>query len=254
MWVHPIKSCAGVRVDAALARPEGLEHDRRWMIVDGAGRFVSARTHPQLVRIGTAIDAAHYVATRPDGATLRIPHRHEGDAIATTLWGRDVEAIPHAEGSAFFSDHLGQDVRLVYQPSPRAAHSAAPEAEVSLADGYPYLLLGEASVEALDGKLDVPVGERRFRANLLIAGAPAHAEDGWARVRIGDVVFRGVKRCERCVLTTVDPATGTKGREPLRTLAGYRREDGKVWFGMNLVPELREPTELRTGAPVEPLP
>jgi uncharacterized protein YcbX len=106
---------------------------------------------------------------------------------------------------------------------------------VGFADAYPFMLLSEASLADLNTRLETPLDMARFRPNIVIAGTTPYAEDGYTRVRIGEISFRGPKRCERCVITTVDPDTGLSGREPLRTLAKYRLEDQKVWFGMNLI-------------------
>jgi len=128
---------------------------------------------------------------------------------------------------------------------------ARPGDIVSFADGYPMLLISEASLSDLNRRLDEPLEMRRFRPNLVIAGAEPYSEDGMAALRIGEVTFRGVKRCDRCVVTTINPDTGEKGKEPLRTLAKYRLEDGKVWFGMNLIHD--GSGRLKLGDPVVPL-
>jgi hypothetical protein len=163
------------------------------------------------------------------------------------------EAEPAAH--AWFSRYLGFDCRLVYMDE--AAHRPvdpqyAPEGrEVSFADGYPLLLTAEASLADLNARLDAPVPMNRFRPNLVVAGGMAFAEDGWSRVRIGAVPFQVVKPCARCVVTTIDPQTAAQGKEPLRTLSRFRRRQGKVFFGENLIPE--QPGIVRVGDPVEVL-
>jgi uncharacterized protein len=238
--VHPIKSLRGVAVASARVLPAGLEHDRRWMLVDEDGRFVSQREEPRLARLRMELVDGGYRVTGEDEA-LVVPASHEGPRVPVRVWSSALEAVVHEPGTAFFSQQLGRPLRLVFLPDDvvRAAGPAArPGDRVSFADAYPYLLIGHASLELLDVRLpDPPLPMTRFRPNFVVTGAEPHAEDGWARLRIGEVVFRGVKRCDRCVMTTVDPLTGEKGTEPLRTLASYRREDGKIWFGMNLVPD-----------------
>ncbi len=206
------------------------------MVTELDGRFVTARTEPTLVRVKVAIEDGIYRLSFGE-QQLEIPWAHAGRAREVNLWGKATTGVPHTEGSAFFSEVLGREVVLVWQDAPRVAGSAAPEAMVSFADGYPCLLVGRASVDALDARVGSTMGERRFRANLVVEGCAPHAEDDWSRIRIGDAIFRSVKPCERCVLTTVDPETAERGKEPLRTLAGYRKRDGKIWFGINLVPE-----------------
>jgi uncharacterized protein YcbX len=112
---------------------------------------------------------------------------------------------------------------------------ARPGDVVSFADGYPFLVISEASLSDLNSRLETPLVMERFRPNIVVSGVPAYAEDTFRHVRFGEVGFRAVKRCDRCSVTTIDPETGARGKEPLRTLATYRREDGKVWFGMNLI-------------------
>jgi uncharacterized protein YcbX len=147
---------------------------------------------------------------------------------------------------------LDDEVSLLYMPdSERRAvnpNRARPGDIVSFADAYPLLLISEASLAALNQRLDAPVEMRRFRPNLVISGCEPYAEDGFSALSIGPLTFRGVKRCERCVVTTVDPATAEQGKEPLRTLARYRQSEGKVWFGMNLIHD--GPGTLRLGDPV----
>ena len=126
-----------------------------------------------------------------------------------------------------------------------------PGDHVSFADGYPALLASEASLADLNSRLAAPVPMNRFRPNLVVDGTEAFAEDGWSRIRIGEVVFRVVKPCDRCVVTTIDQKTGKAGKEPLRTLSRYRKKDGKVYFAQNLIPDA--PGTLRRGDPVEVL-
>jgi uncharacterized protein YcbX len=130
---------------------------------------------------------------------------------------------------------------------------------VSFADGYPLLLTSEESLSELNQWIaggrkaaEGPVPMRRFRPNVVVSGAPAWAEDGWRRLRIGPVTFRSVTGCDRCVLTTIDPDTAAKGHEPLFALARHRRWDGKVWFGVNLIPDTPAPgAVIRPGDPIE---
>jgi uncharacterized protein YcbX len=237
--VHPIKSLRGVAVASARVLPAGLEHDRRWMLVDEDGRFVSQREEPRLARLGMALVDGGYRVTAEDGEALVVPASHDGPRVGVSVWSSELEAVVHEEGAAFFSRALERPLRLVHLPDDvvRPAGSAArPEDRVSFADAYPYLLIGQGSLELLNTRVPTPLPMTRFRPNFVVTSTEPHAEDRWARVRIGTVEFRGTKRCDRCVMTTVDPLTGEKGLEPLRALAGYRREDGKIWFGMNLVP------------------
>lgn len=252
--VHPIKSLRGVAVASARVLPAGLEHDRRWMLVDADGRFVSQREEPRLARLETELVDGGYRVTGEDGETLAVPVSYEGPRVGVRVWSSELEAVVHEEGAAFFSHRLERPLRLVFLPDDvvRPAGSAARDGDrVSFADAYPYLVIGQGSLDLLNTRVAAPLPMTRFRPNFVVTGAEPHAEDRWARVRIGEVEFRGTKRCDRCVMTTVDPLTGDKGLEPLRTLAGYRREDGKIWFGMNLVPDGEG--QVRVGDEIEVL-
>jgi uncharacterized protein len=171
------------------------------------------------------------------------------------VWSSRVAALVHDAGSAWLSDALGRRCQLVYMPDDveRAVNPlrGRPGDVVSFADGYPFLLIGQGSLDDLNGRMSAPLPMIRFRPNLVVEGAAAFAEDGWPRVRIGAVTFRNVKPCDRCVMTTVDPETGNKGAEPLRTLATYRAWGGAVWFGVNLIAE--NTGTLRVGDAVEAL-
>ncbi len=250
LTLFPVKGLRGIDVPVRRLGPRGLDGDRRWMVVDSSGRFLSQRTHPRMVLVETELLAEgdllrlHAPAMPP----LELPARPEGSdrasgaPLSVTVWNDALELpAPSPDADAWMSAFLGDPVRLVYQPETarRPVDPAyAPGAEVSLADGYPILLASEASLDELNRRLAEPVPMDRFRPNLVVAGATEpHAEDGWTRFFLGDVPCLGVKPCARCAVTTVDTRTGEKGKEPLRTLARYRGHDGKVWFGQNVVPE-----------------
>jgi uncharacterized protein len=223
IFVYPIKACAGISLCRSDVVARGLAFDRRYMIVDGRGDFISQRQAPQLCLVATAFDGPNLVVSTRGRPQLGLP-RELGVSTAELhpyrLWDDAGHALRHAEGSLWFSAN---------QKPPR------PGDIVSFADGYPLLLISEASLHDLNSRLAAPLEMRRFRPNLVISDCEPYAEDEFASVRIGELSFRGVKRCERCVVTTIDPDTGERDREPLRTLARYRLRDGKVWFGMNLI-------------------
>jgi len=251
LWRYPVKSCRGQRLATASVEPWGLAGDRRWMIVDPGGEVVTAREHPRLVLV-TPVPAADGSIrltgpSRPD-LTVRVPL--DGELVPVAVWESKLLATPAgAAADAWLSQVAGEPVRLVYLDDPMrrrpdAAYSRDSD-RVSFADGYPLLLTVESSLGELNeliaaGPLasEGPLPMRRFRPNVVVAGASPWAEDGWRRLRIGDVVFRSVKGCGRCVLTTIDPDTAVQGKEPIATLARCRRWDGKVWFGVNLIPDL----------------
>ena len=243
LFVYPIKACAGIALDAAEVVERGLADDRRYMLVDRMGTFVTQREVPRLCLVATAFEREQLVVSTPGKASFALPRRPPPSLALERhvyqVWDDFGNALRHPEGSRWFSEFLDDEVSLVYMPDSERRHvnpkRARPDDIVSFADAYPLLLISEASLDDLNQRLAEPVEMRRFRPNLVISGCEPYAEDGFAELQIGGIAFRGVKRCERCVVTTVDPNTGEQGQEPLRTLSHYRLDDNKVWFGMNLI-------------------
>jgi uncharacterized protein YcbX len=239
--VYPVKSCGGIRVDAAAVTATGFRWDRRWMVVGEDGRFLSQREHPRLalVRVKTTDD--RLVLSAPHLSDLHVPfERDEDSRVRVTVWRDECDAVNEgAAAAAWFSDHLGVGVRLVRladdDARPLGSTAAQPGDRVSFADAYPFLLISEGSLQHLNKRLNLPVPMDRFRPNIVVDGCRPHAEDDWGTVRIGEVDFAVVKPCSRCVITTTNQQTGERGREPLHTLATYRLQDGQVLFGQNLV-------------------
>ncbi|MBK6810219.1 MAG: MOSC domain-containing protein [Sandaracinaceae bacterium] len=244
LFVYPIKSCGGVSLPAAEVTRAGLRHDRRLMVVDGHGHFLSQRTHPRLGRVSTRLEATGVRALSPEGE-LFVPFDFAaagGSAGPVQVWRDTLSAVVHPEGTRFFREVLElPDASLVALP-PGGERAVNPsfgsgDDRVGFADAYPILLMGDSSVRDLEARAGVALDMRRFRPNVTFEGAP-YAEDRMAGFRAGGLHFRGVKRCDRCVLTTLHPDTQERGLEPLRTLAGYRRgDDGKVYLGMNVIPD-----------------
>ena len=241
--IHPVKSCAPLALDEALVEPRGLAHDRRWMVVDPDGRFLTGRQLPALVRIAARPAGDGLVLSAPGLPDLAVDAPPPGaPRMKVVVWRDTVDAACAAPAAdAWLSRALGRAVGLVHMDDaarrPVSPDHAAPGDEVSFADGYPLLLIGQSSLDALNARLATPVPMARFRPNLVVTGAPPHAEDGWQRIRIGDIAFDLPKPCTRCVFTTVDPASGTfdASGEPLQTLKAYRRTPSGVTFGMNLI-------------------
>jgi uncharacterized protein YcbX len=255
LFRYPIKSCAGIAVDGAEVAARGLVHDRRWMVVDEAGRFVTQRERPEMSQIRPQLDGDELNVHAPGQPPLRLPTAGPAPGAArrtVEVWASRVEAAIDAAGSAWFAAALGAPLQLVHLPDdvhrPVNPAHARPGDEVGFADGYPFLLVSQGSLDELNRRAPAPLPVTRFRPNIVVDGCAPFAEDGWARLRIGSIGFRGVKPCDRCAVTTVDPATGERGKDPLATLARFRARDGKVWFGMNLIHDGRG--TLRVGDPV----
>lgn len=241
VYVYPVKSAAGIRLESAEVVSTGLRFDRRWMIVDDDGTFLSQRTESRLALLRPALEADALRLSAPGREDLVVPFEAPSRGAAEVrVWQDAVPAVDAgAEARAWLRAFLQRDVRLVAFPS--GAHRAVdperarPGDGVAFADGYPFLLTSTASLAELNLRLPHPVEMIRFRPNLVVDGAEPFAEDEWRRIRIGDASFRVVKPCARCAITSVDPATGQRGPEPLRALAEFRRRNGKVLFGQNLI-------------------
>jgi hypothetical protein len=211
------------------------------MVVNADGGMLSQRTHPRLALIRPAIGDGTLRVETPGMPALELPLAPApAVTMPVTVWDDTCTAVWTGERAArWFSEVLETDCSLAFMPDgtvrPANPAYAPPGHRVSFADAFPFLLISEASLADLNGRMATPLPMNRFRPNLVIAGAPAFGEDGLTTFRIGSLGFRVVKPCDRCVVTTTDQATLERGQEPLRTLATYRRIDGKVYFGQNVV-------------------
>ena len=255
IFVYPIKSCRGIARGRHEVGPSGFDLDRRWMLVDDAGTFLSQRTLPAMATIGVALDGAGLLVTAPERSPLRIPRTVPSPSSASVrIWADAVGAVAYpAEFGAWFSELLGVPCRLVSMPdpSPRPVNLryGAPGDRVGFADAYPFHLLSEASLEDLNGRLARPVPMDRFRPNLVVRGTAPFAEDRWRRIRIGAMTFRVVKPCVRCTVPGIDQRTGVREKEPLAALAAYRTTGNDVRFGQNVIAD--GTGLLEVGMPVE---
>lgn len=243
--IYPVKSTRRIALTESEVLPRGLPWDRRWMVVDRDGRFITARQHPRLATVQTRLSSGELYVEVAGRTGFSLPLLPDGQhKVSVTVWKDCVEALAAgAQADSWFSDFLGQDCRLVQMTDdvrrPLNRDFGKPGDQVSFADGFPLLLISEASLADLNSRLDRPVEMRRFRPNLVVDGDAPYGEDGWRHIRVGEVEFEGVKNCSRCIFTTIDPDTGEKDpqTEPLRTLSRYRRgPEGKVYLGRNLIP------------------
>ncbi len=242
IYCYPIKGLGGIALREAKLGMRGLAYDRRFMLVNLAGRFLSQRQLPQMAVLDTRLEGDRLVVAdrRSPGDRVDFPlEPQDGHSLRVQIWEDSCPAWTISdELDNWFSNALGTACRLVFLPnkSPRRLRmpGATDRHQVSFADGHPYLLTNEASLADLNSRMKRPIGMLRFRPNLVITGLPSYAEDELAEFRIGTARFHLTKPCARCQVTTVDPATGqVDGREPLRTLSTYRRWDRAVWFGLN---------------------
>ncbi|MGL4630191.1 MAG: MOSC domain-containing protein [Leadbetterella sp.] len=246
LYIFPIKSMGGVKVDSAEVTDRGFKNDRRWMIVDANNKFISLREFPKMARmIVTVIDTGIRINDLEKGNHLDIPFIDESqDQELVMIWKAGVQAIKYPNDvNQWISEALGTPCSLVYQPeqSIRIVDTDTgykPEGKiVSFADAYPFLVLSEESVQDLNTRLTKPVDILRFRANIVVSGGNPYNEDEFENFNINGVSFTGLENCPRCAVPNVDPETGTLGadKEPLKTLSKYRLKNKNIEFGRNTV-------------------
>lgn len=253
IWVYPVKSLGGIRLTKALTEERGLQYDRRWMIIDDENVFITQRVHQKMALIDVALleeGLKIFLRANPDDFVL-VPYKPvTALPVTVRVWDDTTEAVTVSDDAdTWLSRQLGLNLRLVVMPDsterkadPRYAQH---NENVSFADGFPYLVISQASLDDLNGRLAEPIEMRRFRPNFVVSGTEPFAEDQWKQITIGDLRFEVVKPCARCVLTTIDPTTAEKGAEPLKTLATYRRNGNKILFGQNVT--VQDFGELKVG-------
>ncbi len=239
LYIYPIKSCAGIALESAELVDTGFKYDRHWMLVDENGQFLSQRQLPQMATIHTRLTDTTLIVSHADMPDLNVAlAQHGEDNLAVQIWGDRCQARRVSQqASDWFSRLLDRPCELVFLPQsePRQVdtHYAESGQIVGFADGFPLLVMTLESAGMLSEKLGETISIERFRPNIVIAGAPAHAEDGWASIQIGDIKIDLAKPCSRCVIPSIDPKNARKHPELLKTLASYRRRDGKVYVGQN---------------------
>lgn len=246
IWIYPVKSLAGIRLEQSVVTSRGLEYDRRWMLVDEENIFLSQRTHPQLALFRLKIDEDMLHISHADlsngSVSFSLSQKYNAILSDVMVWEDCVAAAEvSSDISAWFSGILGFNVRLVYMPEESLRkvdpdYAVNPTDITSFSDGFPYLIIGQSSLDDLNSRLKKPVSIKRFRPNLVFSGGTAYEEETWREFTIGSVSFYGVKPCSRCVMTTVNPELGVfAGKEPLRTLSKYKKVGEKVIFGQNVI-------------------
>ncbi len=245
--IYPIKSLRGISVKSAKVTDRGFEHDRRWMLIDYRGNFMTQREYPQMAFINVEIETDGlnvYHRNKKDSGKYFIPFNiSKTKAITVPIWEDNCTAfLVGADSDKWFSEALEVECKLVYQPD--EAHRIVDEKYsknnkelVSFADGYPFLMIGQASLDDLNSRLEDPLPMNRFRTNIVFTGGEPYQEDKMKRFKIRNIIFYGVKPCARCVITTTNQETAERLAEPLKTLATYRKVENKVLFGMNLLHE-----------------
>ena len=239
IYIYPVKSLKGISVSSWPVVVTGLKYDRKWMLVDSNRQFLSQRRLPKMALITTALTEDALILSAPGMCELSLPlEPAPSEIINSTLWHDQVETIAvSAEADAWFSQFLDMECRLVFQPDtlirPVNPNFAKPEDQTALSDGFPFLLISENSLVALNQAMHLDLAMTRFRPNLVVSGCESYAEDFWRNITIGDIDFRLPKPCSRCSVPTINPETGETGKEPLTTLNRLRKWQNKVYFGQN---------------------
>jgi uncharacterized protein len=255
---YPIKACRGFEVDMANVERMGLQHDRRMMVVTPGGGFLTQRELPRLALVTPKLSGGNLELCAPEYDSVQLGIQTTGVPMSVDVWkSKGVLAIDQGEEAAqWFSDWLGTEVRLVhiadgYKRKISQEYAIHSDDHTGFADGYPILLASEESLQDLNSRLEAPVPMNRFRPNLVVRGCEPFAEDGWNRIRAGDVELAVVKPCPRCEVTTIDKNTLETSKEPLKTLGKYRKHALGAIFGQNVIPV--NEGNLRLGMSVEVL-
>jgi uncharacterized protein YcbX len=240
IYIYPIKSLAGISCQQALAEEMGFENDRRWMLIDADNQMITQREHRIMSQFYPQISGGKISITFQDQKHEFSIDEHLDNSIEVNVWDDKSEVIEVNEStSKWFSEHLGFECKLVkIIKNGDRKHESSKLKEtfnVSLADGYPYLMIGSQSLNFLNEKLTDKITVLRFRPNIVISTETPHEEDDFTTFKIGEVNFKNIKTCERCIMVNNDPDNGKLKKEPLKTLSKYRVVNNSVLFGTNVV-------------------
>jgi uncharacterized protein YcbX len=261
LYIYPIKSLGGIALDTARVTDRGLEHDRRWLLIGPDNVQLTQREFPAMALMKPQLTPKGLTVTFKPSTPRQthpptIPQRNPTQLTTLQLhisfqpatnvytdvqcWDDTVRAqFVDPRADTWFSDILQTNCRLVYMPEETKRQTdlkyTSPGNITSFADGYPFLLIGQSSLDELNSRLEHPLPMDRFRPNIVFTGGAPFLEDDLHNFKIGAIRFSGVKLCARCPIPTIDQLTAERGKEPLRTLAKYRTRNHKVLFGQNLI-------------------
>lgn len=240
--IYPIKSLAGISLQSAEVEERGLKYDRRWVLVDDTNKFFTQRDYPEMALIKVAIGdhGLHLQHERKNIESLKVPFDFDHSIKEkVVIWDDTVVGEFYNQTiDDWFSKILGIKCHLVKMPESTRRivdETYAKDKIVSFADGYPFMIIGQSSLDDLNSRMEIPLPMNRFRTNFVFTGGKPFAEDNWKKFKIGNVIFEAVKPCARCVITTTDQETAERAPEPLFTLSKFRKVNNKVLFGVNLI-------------------
>ena len=258
LFIYPVKSLGGIEVTDAQLTDRGLQYDRRWMLVDNNNQFLTQREHPVMCLLQTAIEGdkliVYYKNNPEDKVHVLLQPLPTKKTVQVQVWDDECAAwFVSDEADEWCSNKLSMPCRLVYMPENEKrkvdARYATGEDITSFSDGYPLLMIGQASLDDLNSRLLEPLPMDRFRPNIVFTGGQPYDEDTMSHVRVNEIDLYGVKLCARCTITTINQTNGIKAKEPLLTLAGYRMKNNKIYFGQNVL--LQQTGYLKTGDAIE---
>lgn len=257
LFRYPLKSVRGLKHEQIALDKKGVSMDRRWMVVDEKGCFVTQRKHAKMCLVQASLNDEEVLRVSAEGVEVALEvgldQISTGTTVSVEVWGQQVAAQDCGEFAAkWWSNYLGKPCRMVYmaddcvRPVYPDLHQSA---TVSFADRFPLLLISEGSIDFLNQHLSSPVNALRFRPNIVISGCEAFEEDQWQRIRIGNVEFELAEPCARCGIPAINPENATVEKQVLTVLNQYRRRDKQVYFGQNLIHQSEG--VIVHGAPVE---
>jgi uncharacterized protein YcbX len=242
LYIYPIKSLGGIKLDQAVITDRGFKYDRRWMLIDINNRFISQRECAKMALLKTHISVDSLTVTNTsDNSFIKIPLTPVKKEFIQVLVWDDIctGQLVNDDIDAWFTNALSRNIRLVYMPDSTTrftepAYSPA-DSITSFSDAYPFLLIGQSSLDDLNKRLNSQLPINRFRPNIVFTGGIAYQEDVMNSFTINNINFNGVKLCARCIMITIDQVDASMGKEPTKTLASYRAKNNKIYFGQNLV-------------------
>ena len=258
LFIYPVKSLGGIEVTEAQLTDRGLQYDRRWMLVDNNNQFLTQREHPVMCLLQTAIEGdkliVYYKNNPEDKVHVLLQPLPTKKTVQVQVWDDECAAwFVSDEADEWCSNKLSMPCRLVYMPENEKrkvdARYATGEDITSFSDGYPLLMIGQASLDDLNSRLLEPLPMDRFRPNIVFTGGQPYDEDAMSHVRVNEIDLYGVKLSARCTITAINQTNGIKAKEPLLTLAGYRMKNNKIYFGQNVL--LQQTGYLKTGDAIE---
>ena len=254
LTTYPLKSAKGIALNSLQLKNRGPKFDRDWMVINANNRFLSQRQHPSMCLIGTTLSAGKLTLTAPNANPLTIDSQAAFNQQDVVVWSDNVSAIDCGDQAAeWISNFLGVECRIVHMPNETQRlvdkDYATQNETVSFADGFPSLIISQASLDDFNSKLERPISMAHFRPNIVIDDCPPFAEDQWQAVRINGITFSLVKPCSRCIIPAIEPESGTKRMDVIKALSEHRRRGNATYFGQNALHDLEG--EIQIGDNVE---